>query len=349
MAEYSKIARGSYVSTGTAQIIQLPFQPQRVKITNTTVGTTPVSGQIFQAFWNSSYNQGTANTFIYSNTGTSPATPYLTTQNISTNGITTFSSNNNLLLGPPKQIVSAASNASLTTFSVTSHGFQSGDVVVFEGLFQTTTTGMPQICGMLFSAIINDANTISIIWNSAGSNYTALSGSPNGAYVRKVLYPYSYYPRVAYINSFTNLTTQTQVQTTMNGVFVLGQQVVIRVPRIWGVLPIVPEVVGTITSVVNPSNYIVSIDPDLFSSFTNNVPVNALRGLSFPQMIAVGDINYGGGIPSINGNSSINGPAVSGAFVNNTSQGFVVGSNIVSAASQLINWSAWYYDIQINS
>lgn len=349
MTEYSKIARGQYASTGSPQIIQIPFLPQRIKVTNLTAGAQPSNNQIVQAFWDSSYSQGTANTFVCSNTGTSPATSYLTCRNVSTNGITTFSSNNNLLLGPPKQVVAAASNASLTTFNVTNHGFQIGDVVVFEGLFQTTTTGMPQICGMLFSAIINDANTISIIWNSAGSNYTALSGSPNGAYVRKVLYPYSYYPRVAYINSFTNLTTQTQVQTTMNGVFVLGQQVVIRVPRIWNVLPIVPEIIGTVTSVVNPSNYIVSIDPDLFSGFTNNVPVNALRGLSFPQMIAVGDINYGGGIPYIAGNYSINGPAVSGAFVNNTSQGFVIGSNIVSAASNFITWSAWSYDIQINS
>ena len=45
---------------------------------------------------------------------------------------------------------------------------------------------MSQIAGMNFVvSAVGDANHFSIVWPGGGSNYTAFSGSPVGAFVRR--------------------------------------------------------------------------------------------------------------------------------------------------------------------
>ena len=80
-----------------------------------------------------------------------------------------------------------------------------------------------------------------------------------------------------------------------------------------------------------------------------------------PQIVAVGDVNTGGvqisagsqlypppytmpiGTTRVN---TINGPAIQGAFFNNTSQGFVMGAAAAVAAQsgQTIYWRAFLHD-----
>jgi hypothetical protein len=75
-------------------------------------------------------------------------------------------------------------------------------------------------------------------------------------------------------------------------------------------------------------------------------------------MVAVGDVNTGG-FPIYSGSplyppptylnltgsfSTINGPAIQGAFVNNTSQGFVIGTTVAPTGSQVIYWEAYLED-----
>jgi len=92
-------------------------------------------------------------------------------------------------------------------------------------------------------------------------------------------------------------------------------------------------------------------------------------GLTPPQVVAVGDINSGGAaysggalypspsFPTFSGGApTINGPAINGAFVNNTAQGFTIGlgsgaaatTNSASAplltASSLYVWTALLFD-----
>ena len=83
-------------------------------------------------------------------------------------------------------------------------------------------------------------------------------------------------------------------------------------------------------------------------------------------MVAVGDVNTGGVVissgsalyppPSVNGANTINGPAISGAFVNNTSQGFVIGAGVcvtdtaavlVGANTNVIYWKAYLHDMSL--
>jgi hypothetical protein len=42
---------------------------------------------------------------------------------------------------------------------------------------------------------------------------------------------------------------------------------------------------------------------------------------------------------------SINGPAIAGAFVNNTNQGFIIGSAVAGTAADIIFWRAILSDV----
>lgn len=370
MAEYSRIAKGRFTSTGLAQIVNLPFKPDAVEIFNFTAAGTPAQNGVPYAYWDSLMGQGTA-TAEYFN-----ATPVLSTGNVTANGISTFSAGQLLQFGPTLNIsgITKASAAVVTTTA--NHGLASGDVVVFQGLYQSSTTGMPQIAGIPFTVTVTGATTFTIPWNTNQSNYTALSGSPSGCTVKKVLYPYIYFPGETVISAITTGTTTT-IDTASAHNFRVGQEVAFRIPPQYGTVELnsLPNnltpgapAYGYVVAVTDYNTVVVNIDSSSYTAFANNVAVTSVNGLSFPQIVAVGDVNTGG--EAISSGSplypppvfepigttqigTINGPAIRGAFVNNTSQGFIVGNGsltglastfLVGAASDVIYWRAYLSD-----
>lgn len=348
MTEYSRMAKGFFTSTGGAQTIRLPFQPDYVSMINYTVFANPAFHGIPRAVWDANMGQGFAAVDLFN------ATPVLTTDVVIANGISTFSAGLALQYGAAQQVVGITkSNPAIVT--VTNHGYSTGDIVVFDGLFQTPTTGMPQICGQTFVITVIDANTFSIPWNTNQSNYTAIAGAPPGASVQKVLFPFLYAPGVSYISSIT-LGTTTTIVTTAPHNLVAGSEVAFRITSLWGTsqlnslpnaqLPGSP-IYGFVQSVTNSTTVVVNINSSAFTAFNSNQTVASMVGNTFPQMIAAGDVNtggtpYSGGAlypsPIVNGFSTINGPAINGAFVNNTSQGFIIGlgSSVTDALSSLV-------------
>jgi len=88
-------------------------------------------------------------------------------------------------------------------------------------------------------------------------------------------------------------------------------------------------------------------------------------------VLAVGDVNTGG-VQISSGSqlypppytmeisttrtNTINGPAIQGAFVNNTSQGFIIGAGagtvlttsvLVGASTNVVYWRAFYHDMNV--
>ncbi len=370
MAEYSRMAKGKFTSTGAAQIINLPFKPDFVEMINYTASATPANHGIPSAKWDANMGQGFAIVDLFN------ATPVLTTDSVDANGISTFSAGQLLQFGTTLAIsgITKATPAVVTT--TTNHGYASGDVVIFQGLFQSSTTGMPQIAGIPFTVTVTGANTFTIPWNTNQSNYTALSGSPSGATVKKVLYPYLYFPGTAVISAITTGTTTT-IDTTDAHNFRVGQEVAFRIPSQWGTIELnslpntlVPgsPVYGYVIAVTDYNTVIVNIDSSSMTAFNSNQTVASTPGLSFAQIVAVGDVNTGGVIISSGSAlypapqytpigttdvSTINGPAIRGAYVNNTSQGFIIGAGtaqsdassvLVGAASDVIYWRAMLHD-----
>ena len=367
MAEYSRFAKGSFTSTGAAKTIYLPFQPTLIRMTNYSAAATPAQNGVPFANWDASMGQGFGVIQAFN------ATPVLTTDVITSNGFSTFSAGLDFQFGAQLQIsgITKASPAVVTTASA--HGYVTGDVVLFQGLYQSATTGMPQICGIPFVVTVTGATTFTIPWNTNQSNYTALSGSPSGAYVKKVLYPFLYAPGVSYITAITTGST-TVVSTTAPHNFVVGQEVYFRIPSAWGTTQLNELPNNTIpgspiygyVSVVNSSTQVtVATNSTGFSSFNSNQTVASVPGLSFPLIAAAGDVNtggvaYSGGAlypsPVVNGISTINGPAISGSFVNNTRSGFIIGAGtgatltsavLVGANGNVIYWEASIPDLAV--
>lgn len=399
MTEYSKIAKGSFTAgaSQTSAVINLPFQPDYVEVWNlTNIGNAGSAGNITRAWWDNNippftpsgksasqtmvevYQSSTSVIFdtIYTNGvtgGTAPAS-----------GITSFSGGLSQQFGAAQQIASIAKSTSPTVVTtVNNHGYNVGDTVIMRGLFQSSTTGMPQINGVPFTITAVTSNTFSIQWNSNGSAYTALSGSPASAYVQKVLYPFLYAPEDNVIAAITPGTTTTIV-TTMYHNFEPGQEVAFRIPNAWGTTQLnslpnntIPgsPVYGYVVSVTDNWTFVVNINSSAYTAYTNNITVANVVGLSYPQVLSVGDVNNGGlsiytsGVSGFTTNSplypppnfptstnrvpTINGPAVKGAFVNNTAQGFIIGNGTpqqqagtgtIVTASSIILWHAYLHD-----
>lgn len=382
MAEYSRLARGSFTTAATpvTQIVNLPFQPTRVTLENRTAFVTPTQYATTEAFWDIAMGQGVADQRYIS----AAAFPWnVAVDNVATAGISTFgllgpiNAGLSLQYGAQIQIasISKANPAVVTTASP--HGYSTGQIVILEGLYQTPLTGMPQIAGMPFVVTVTGATTFTIPWNTNQSNYTALAASPAGAFVRLVLFPGLYLPGVDYISAITIGTTTTVTTTTPHN-FVVGQEIAFRIPSQWGIvqlnsLPnnVVPgsPIYGYVTAVTANNVFVCSINSTGFTAFNSNPTVAQAIGLTFPQVLAVGDINsggfpYSGGalypspqFPTFSGGvPTINGPAIQGAFVNNTSQGFIVGLGVgaaalaaaanapLLAASSLYIWTAEFFD-----
>lgn len=371
MTEYSRMAKGKFTSTGAAKVINLPFQPDYVELINYTASAAFTDHRVLSAQWDSGMGQGFAITQVRNTT--------YQTDSVIANGISTFSAGQLLQFGARQQVV-ASTKGSTTSFQVTAHGYSVGDVVIFEGLYQSATTGMPQMAGIPFTVItVTDANNFIVNWNSNNSSYTNLSGSPTGSKVFKVLYPYLYFPGTAVISAITTGTTTT-IDTASAHNFVVGQEVAFRIPSNWGTIELnsLPNSVtpgspiyGYVVSVTDFNTFVVNIDSSSYTAFTTDVAVSSVPGLSFPQVVAVGDVNTGGvaissgsvlypppqymPISTTNVNT-INGPAIRGAYVNNTAQGFIIGAGtcvtdtaavLVGASTNVIYWRAYLHDMNV--
>lgn len=391
MTEYSRMAKGHFTSTGNAQVVNLPFMPDRIEMINYTAMATPANHGIPRAWWDVSMGQGFGLGLVNN------ATPVLTSGVFLSNGFSTFSAGQLLQYGPTYQFsnpgnptfsISQHATAPVVTTSV-AHGLATGNVVIFENLYQTSTTGMVQICGIPFTVTVTGTTTFTINWNTNQSTYAAFDSSTStndaGSW-KQVLYPYLYAPEQAVI---TAINTSTNVITTAAAHnFQVGQEVAFRIPPIWGSTQL-----NSLPDVLIPGSplyyYVTAVTQNTFTVAGNLSAVTAYNSnfngssviptgsWTFPQVVPVGDVNtggtpYSGGAlyPSpliYNGSgttavSTINGPAIKGAFVNNTSQGFIIGAGnikvgaagadtssfLVGANTNVIYWVAYLDDLSVN-
>lgn len=387
MAEYSRVAKGHFTSTGGAQTVNLPFQPDAVELWNYTLANTNATSQnIISAYWDASMGQGQAIIQGYN------ATPALIYDVVATNGISNFSAGLAFQFGPVNQHGGAIGDFSMTAASpivvstTNAHGLTSGDVVIFANLAETATTGMQQIAGIPFVVTVTNTTTFSIPWNATGSNYTAFNTATStnnvGSY-KQVLYPALYAPAVSFVSAIT-LANPAVISLTMPGNYVVGQEVAFRIPSAWGTTQLnsLPNVLipgspiyGYVTAVsgsLTTPTITVNINSTSYTAFNPNQPFASYPGEKFPQVVPVGDVNSGG-FAYTGGNlypspqfwngysnvltSSINGPGIQGAFSNNTSQGFTVGIGagrvlttgvLVGANTNVIYWRAYLSDLAVN-
>ena len=387
MTEYSRMAKGSFTATGNAAIVNLPFLPDYVELWNYTNIKTAGANTVTRAWWDSRLLDGANNPTMIEIYNNSSATVFDTIQ---TNGISVFQGGLSLQYGPVVQhtattdfAISKANPAVITVSGagIADHGLQTGDWVTFSNLAQTSTTGMQQIAGIPFMVTRTGATTFTINWNTNQSNYTAFSTSSStnnvGSY-KKILYPNLYFPGETVVSNITTGATTT-ISTAGAHQYQVGQEVAFRIPTAWGTAqlnslpnPVIPgsPIYGFVVSVTDFQNFVVNINSTGFTAFNSNQTFAGYPGEKFPQVVAVGDVNTGGvqisstsplypspqfSYSSFNSNSTINGPAIIGSFVNNTSQGFLIGSGAARvdtsaavtmiASTNIVYWHAYAHDI----
>jgi hypothetical protein len=165
------------------------------------------------------------------------------------------------------------------------------------------------------------------------------------------------------------------VNTANNHNFVVGQQIAFRIPSAFGSTQLnslpntsIPgsPVYYYVTSLGSNTQFTCSALSSGVTAFNSNQTVASVPGLTWAQVVAVGDVNsggvqYSGGVlypsavlPTYTGGvPTYNGPSIQGSFVNNTQQGFVIGtgtgtaqtSALLLTASSTYIWEAKFSDI----
>lgn len=375
MTEYNRMAKGRFTSTGQSEIINLPFKPDYVELINLSIMTTPAANSMQKAYWDCTMGQGTALMDVVTSIG--PVVQ--TTDSVATNGISTFSAGLMLQFGAAQNIDTITAADPPVVTAAAAHGLKSGDVIIMSNIYQTAATGMQQIAGIPFTVTVTGATTFTIDWNANQANYTAYNSgvATSQATFVKVLFPYLYFPGDNIISRISTGATTT-IHTTTAHNFVVGQEVAFRIPTVWGTTQLnslpnttIPgsPIYGYVISVTDYNTFVVNIDSSNYTAFDTNQPFINFPGQTFAQVVAVGDVNTGGVQISAGSQlypppysrpiantlvNTINGPAIQGAYVNNTSQGFIVGSgvgvtnaNVVLAgtAGNTILWRAYLHDI----
>lgn len=401
MAEYSRMAKGNYVVSGgsvgvsapSVKYISLPFKPDFVELINYTAASVMTDDVVPFAWWDASVPPLTISSVNYDTVIERSTGAALVTDMVQVGGgISVFSAGQALQFGPLYKhnsvasadfsIAQSAAGGPTTVTTATNHNLSSGDVVIFEGLYQTSTTGMPQLDYIWFTVTVLTATTFTIPFDTSGSNFTAFNSATSTGNIgswKKVLYPYLYFPGVATISAIT-LGNTTTIDTTDAHNFVVGQQVAFRIPSQWGTVELnsLPNLLtpgspmyGYVIAVTDYNTVVVNINSSAYTPFVVNQTVASVPGLSYPEIVAVGDVNTGG-VQISNGSplypspyyspigttqvSTINGPAINGSFVNNTRQGFVIGNFgarndstafVGGSDGDIMEWRAYFHDISL--
>ena len=349
MSQYSKQIDGSFTSAGVAKFLSLPFVPDMIEIWNETQYATTTNHHAISAIG-----------FSESASGTAYATASNATANVGvvlTSGGFTFLSAGTYQYGPALTItgITQASAAVVTTSAA--HNLSVGDAVLITG-----TTGMLQIAGQVYTVqTVGSTTTFTIDVNSSGFAAAATAGTAS-----KLLYADLYVPEGSAITAVSTGTTTT-VTTALNHSFVIGQEVYFIVPSAWGMKQLDSTYVvnntgvvqqAYVTSIPNPNQIVVNVNSTGFTAFAYPTSATAALGLTFPQVIAIGDQNSGGTFvpplppqPSssyLSGTLYPNALTIPGAYLPNTRQGVIVGTGdgttILHATSDVVRWRASYAD-----
>lgn len=362
MAQYSKIVRGTFTSTGVAKFLSLPMVPDTIEIWNETKYATTTNHIGISAIG-----------FAESAAGTAYVTASNATANVGviiTSGGFSFLSAGTYQYGPTLTITGIVASTGVVTTSAP-HGLAVGDAVLLYG-----TTGMLQIAGTTTSVTAVGSTTTFTIGNIPTAGFAA---NATAGFAKKLLYPDLYVPFVNTITAITTGTTTT-IATSLNHSFVVGQEVFFTIPNagvtnttpVWGTtqLDTLGVVTSTgipqqayITSITNANTFVVNVNSTGFGAFTYPTSAQASLGITFPQVAAIGDSNFGFVMapplfPQPTGNTYTNtvypkAITIPGAFLPNTRQGVVVGigdgTTVLHANNDVVAWRAIFPDaVQLN-
>lgn len=346
MTEYNKIADGYFTSTGVAKFISLPFLPDQIEIWNKTKWATATDNLVRYATGFAEDAAGTAYAITADGAADDDKNVTLTVGGFSFVDAGTYQYGPTIALA--STFVTQAASAVVTTASA--HGLATGDAVLLYG-----TTGMLQIAGAVYTVTVLSTTTFSIPVNSSGFASAATAG-----FMKKVLYPDLYIPYGCNITAITTGATTT-ITTAVNHGFVVGQEVFFVIPRVsasaWGTVELDTAAYNTanvvpqrayVTSVPALNQIVVNVNSTGYTAFAFPTSAQAALGMTFPQVLAIGDQNSG----ATNASTPLPvvPPAITipGAYYANTRKGVLIGvgngTQIMHATGDVVRWRAIFPD-----
>jgi hypothetical protein len=295
------IAKGTIISTGAAQTINIPEGADTFILRNRT--TLAAGAGIIESIWWSGMAAGTAQTNTL-------AAGTITNTIIAAGGFT-YTDPTTAVLGPAIAITGITQAASAVAATATTPVV--GQIVRVYG-----TTGMLQVAGMDFSvtAVTPGVSMTFGYLNSAGFAAPATGGN-----YRLLPFDLPFYPRKRFI---TGITAAAQAVVTMSVAhdYQIGDKVRFVVPAAFGMTQM-NGLTGTVTAIA-AGTITVDINSSAFTAFAFPTSAIAAAGVTFAQVVPAGEVAT----------------SLLGAIRDVNSRKMFLGANIAGTANDIIDYWA---------
>jgi hypothetical protein len=311
---------GSFVSTGQSTILPFESSVDYFELFNETqMNSAANPGVVKKASWIRGMAAGSA--YVVKNTnGLATDESSL----LATGGVTLI----NTSVTTPGPVVALTAGPGAVTQAapaLAATGTTTGLVDGVSVVRMINTVGMFQIAGMDFTVGAVVAATSFQLKFLDSSGFAA--GATDGSY-RILPFDPIYYPRSRFITKITQ-AAQAVVTMSVNHGYTVGQLVRINVPSAFGMIEM-NGLQGTVLAVDLVNNTItLNIDSTAFSAFAFPTSAIAANGVSFPQVVPIGEAATA---PFQN--------SLDDATRNTAVQGVQLGTGVVGVTSDVIRWFA---------
>lgn len=310
---------GSFTSDAASQIIDLNplHRILSVDLANITkFGSAAASTEVMTAHWELGYTNGWALRQLKTNGAATLQIPSMVT----TLGISVLDTS----LQAPGPLVATGTAISAANPGVVSDASTGTLIANSTVVRMINTTGMLQIAGMDFTVGTINAG---VSFQLRYMNTTGFALATNADW-RIIPFDPQFYPRKRFITGITRATSAVITLSVAHD-FNVGEYVRVMVPDANFGMTQIHQQLGQITAVTTgaTNTITVNIDSSAYTAFAFPTSAVAAAGISFPQVVPVGDTA----------------PVLTGATENLSSRRILIGSNALGAVSDVMRYQIRTY------
>lgn len=312
----SLVASGSFTSTGAARTITLPSPVDYFEIRNRSIWGSNPADLVVESRWQRGYGAGQATTISEAATGVMSAT-------LVAAGGAGFTEIDQSSLADGALVALNGTEITNATPAVASTATTPvvGDIVRI-----INPTGMLQIGGMEFSVTAVTLNTNFTLGYLAAAGFAG--AATGGSY--RVIPAHRYQPARRWITGITAAASAV-ITLSVTHNYTVGDIIKVRVPAGWGMTQI-DGLEGEVTAIDTTNNTITTdINSAAFTAFAFPTSAVAAAGISFPEVVPVGEIA-----------TQLDNP------IDNTSlYGIRLGTAVVGSNTDVMDWIAYSRDYTV--
>lgn len=270
------IQQGSFTGTGGDVTIQLRSDVDWIRVINFTNFGIPAQDEGFRFYWQRGFNQNDGLIEYYAGAGNSIASTALASLGIGGGPVPGFTLVDSSLQSTG--VATALTNISTANPPVVTVAstalLKNNDVVRL-----TSVTGAPQLGGIDYAITVINGTTFSL------STMTPIAVAGTAGFYRKINVDPLFYPRRRVIAQITQ-AAEARITTTVIHGYTVGQEIRINIPAACGMQEM-NGLQGTITEILGPDSFTVSINSSTFNPFT--FPAAAAVPFTPAEVVPIGE------------------------------------------------------------